>query len=80
MLDAFEPGDDAVVPTHERGIEPLCALYARAAFERAALPILHGSGAVRDVLAGLNVKTVALGADRFANINTHADWARAFAS
>jgi molybdopterin-guanine dinucleotide biosynthesis protein A len=80
LLDAFEDGDDAVVPAHAGGIEPLCALYDRRTFERAALPVLHGSAAVRDVLAGLRVRTLALDPKRFANINTHADWARAFAS
>lgn len=81
LRDAYDPAVDAVVPAHERGIEPLCALYDRAAFERVALPVLiDGTAAVRDALARLRVATVALPAHRFANINTLADWARAFAS
>jgi len=78
---AYDEGVEAVVPVHERGIEPLCALYDRAAFERAGMPVLAaGTGAVRDVLAALRVATVAMPSHRFANVNTHADWARAFAS
>ena len=80
LCDAFDATADAVVPSHERGIEPLCALYDRAAFERVALPVLvDGTAAVRDALAQLRVRTVDMPAHLFANINTHADWARAFA-
>ncbi|HEY8321915.1 MAG TPA: molybdenum cofactor guanylyltransferase [Candidatus Baltobacteraceae bacterium] len=80
LREAFHPDVDAVVPVHERGVEPLCALYDRAAFERAGLPVLtRGTGAVRDALAGLRVATLAVPSHRFANVNTHADWARAFA-
>ena len=81
LRDAYDPTVDAVVPSHERGIEPLCALYDRTAFERAGLPILvDGTAAVRDALARLRVRTLALPAHLFANINTRADWARALAS
>lgn len=81
LIAARADGDEAVVPEHERRREPLCALYERAAFERAALPVLRGgSAAVRDVLAALRVRTVAMPAGLFTNINTRADWARAFAS
>jgi len=80
LRQAYRPDVDAVVPVHEGGVEPLCALYDRAAFERAGLPVLtRGTGAVRDALGGLRVATLALPSRRFANINTHADWARAFA-
>ena len=81
LREVYEADIDAVVPAHERGIEPLCALYDRVAFERVALPVLtDGSAAVRDALAQLRVRTVDMPAHLFANINTHADWARAFAS
>ena len=81
LRDAYDPSVDAVVPSHEHGIGPLCALYDRVAFERVALPVLtDGTAAVRDALARLRVRTVAMPVHRFANINTHADWARAFAS
>lgn len=81
LCDAYDAAAEAVVPSHERGIEPLCALYDRAAFERVALPVLtRGTAAVRDALAQLRVRTVDMPAHLFANINTHADWASAFAS
>jgi len=79
LLAAREPGDEAVVPEHERGIEPLCALYEIAAFARSAPDVLRESGAVRDVLARLRVRRVAMAADRFLNINSPADWDRAVA-
>lgn len=81
LIEACEVGDDAVVPEHEGGIEPLCALYDRIAFEPVALAELRaGRAAVRDALSHLHVRAVPLPGRRFANINSHADWARAFVS
>jgi molybdopterin-guanine dinucleotide biosynthesis protein A len=69
-------GDEAVVPRHAAGIEPLAALYDRHAFLREGLPLLvAGTGAgVRDVIARLNTRFVPFAdAAPFANVNTPAD-------
>jgi molybdopterin-guanine dinucleotide biosynthesis protein A len=74
----LEPGDEAVVPQHGEAIEPLAALYDRAAFIRAGLPILEsGRGALRLVIAELAARFVTIDDDGrlFANVNTPADYA-----
>ncbi len=78
LLAVYLALDDAVVPEHRYGVEPLCALYDRAAVLRVAPPILRTSGAVRDVLAGMNVRYVGMEPERFANVNTPDDWNREF--
>jgi molybdopterin-guanine dinucleotide biosynthesis protein A len=71
------PGDEAIVPRHRGGIEPLAAIYDRAAFVRAGLPQLAGKGALRLVIDALATRYVAVDDDPrlFANINTPADYA-----
>ena len=72
------PGDEAVVPRHARGIEPLAAIYDRSAFLRAGTPLLFsGQGALRLVLDALAAKYIDVQAEEheFANINTPADYA-----
>lgn len=69
----WEPGVQAVVPVNGEGrLEPLCALYERAAFLTAAGPILReNSGGVAAVVEGLSAKRVRLSDERvFANVNT----------
>lgn len=73
---AWEPGLQAVVPENARGLlEPLCALYDRAAFLAAALQVLQkSSGGVRAVVELLNHKRLRLTNERaFSNVNTPSD-------
>jgi len=76
----IEPGDEAVVPRRLRDgepqIEPLAALYLRAAFLREGLPVLSGgNGALRLVIERLRTRFVDVGDERiFANVNTPADY------
>jgi molybdopterin-guanine dinucleotide biosynthesis protein A len=76
----IEPGDEAIVPRRLRDgqthVEPLAALYARAAFLREGLPVLvSGNGALRMVIERLNARYVDVADERvFANVNTPADY------
>jgi molybdopterin-guanine dinucleotide biosynthesis protein A len=75
----IRPGDQAVVPRHTGGIEPLAAIYERTAFLRAGLKVLQsGQGALRLVIDALRTNYVDVGDDDaaslFANINTAADY------
>ncbi|MDQ2991913.1 MAG: molybdenum cofactor guanylyltransferase [Candidatus Eremiobacteraeota bacterium] len=74
LLEHYSRGDDAVVPKHLDGVEPLCALYDRISLLRNAPLVLSMSGAVRDLLAGMEVRFVPMETARFANINTRDDW------
>lgn len=69
-------GDEAVVPRHPDGIEPLAAIYDRAAFIREGVPVLHdGKGALRMVIDRLHVRYVPVDdVSVFANVNTPADY------
>jgi molybdopterin-guanine dinucleotide biosynthesis protein A len=72
----WEAGVDAVVPINAQGIlEPLCALYRRAALLEAARAVLaQGSGGVAAAVERLHAKRVRLSNERaFANVNTAAD-------
>ena len=73
----LQPGDEAVVPWHDGRLEPLAALYDRAAFLDAGLPLLFGGdGTLRSVVERLRTRYVTIADDRvFANINTAADYA-----
>jgi molybdopterin-guanine dinucleotide biosynthesis protein A len=73
---AWEPGIQAVVPVNGSGrLEPLCALYERAALLHAAGTILaEGSGGVASAVERLHTKRVRLSNERvFANVNTADD-------
>jgi molybdopterin-guanine dinucleotide biosynthesis protein A len=81
LRSAWVEGDEAVVPVHAGGIEPLAALYDRRALLREGLPImLEGNAAVHAVVARLRVRTVAMDSTFFTNLNTPEDWHRIFAS
>jgi len=78
-LESARAGDDeAVVPKHgERGIEPLAALYDRAAvLERGFTLLENGRAAMHDLLAALRVRYVPVASARFVNVNTPADLER----
>lgn len=76
LATAWEPGLQAVVPVNAGGhLEPLCALYDRAALLAAAREVLaQGSGGVAAAVERLHAKRVRLSNERvFANVNTAAD-------
>jgi molybdopterin-guanine dinucleotide biosynthesis protein A len=73
LMGAWQPGDEAVVPTHGEHLEPLAALYDRAALEREGPDVLHGDRSMHALLAKLNVRRIQMPADVFLNINTPAD-------
>jgi molybdenum cofactor guanylyltransferase len=80
LLAHIQPGDEAVVPRHLRDgqplIEPLAALYERAAFMREGLPVLSGGDAsLRAVIEHLKTRFVDIEDERmFANVNTRDDY------
>jgi molybdopterin-guanine dinucleotide biosynthesis protein A len=85
LARAYEPGDEALVPSHlaratqetASAIEPLAALYDRLAFLREGVPILRrGRGALHLVIAALRTRYVPIDDARiFTNVNTPADFA-----
>ena len=77
LANAWEPGDEAAVPEHGGLLEPLAALYDRAAFMREGWKAMAGRAyALHRVLEGLQTRKVRLPHGFFANINTPADLAR----
>lgn len=73
---AWESGIQAVVPVNARGfLEPLCALYERAAMLAAAQFVFEqGSGGVAAAVERLRARRVRLSNERvFANVNTADD-------
>lgn len=77
LASQWRVGDEAVVPRHGANIEPLAALYDRAAFVRHGVPILlNGNAALRTVVDRLNTRFVTIeDTSIFANVNTPADYA-----
>ena len=78
LAQHYQDGDEAVIPTHHDGIEPLAAIYDRLAFIREGTPILlAGNGALRLVIEKLAHRFVTFDDPaHFANVNTPADYAR----
>jgi molybdopterin-guanine dinucleotide biosynthesis protein A len=75
----WRSGDEAVVPRHERGIEPLAALYARAALLREGRMLRRlGRCAMHDLLERIATRFVTVDGQYFHNVNTPADVAAAF--
>jgi molybdopterin-guanine dinucleotide biosynthesis protein A len=70
------PGDQAVVPQHTRGIEPLAAIYDREAFIHEGAELLReGKGSLRGVIDRLQTRFVSLEQEPiFANVNTPEDY------
>ncbi len=79
LLEAWDGSCDAVVPAHgdPRRLEPLAALYDRAALLRAGSAELRaGRRSLHGVLARLRVRHLAFeSSDVFLNVNTPADYA-----
>ncbi len=69
---AWQPGDEAVVPEHAGGIEPLAALYDRTAALREGFE-LRGKGAMRDLIERLAARFVSCDAQSFHNVNEIGD-------
>ena len=83
LARARQTGDEAVVPTWEAGgtwqLEPLAALYDRAAFLREAPEVLHaGDGSVLAAIERLSTRFVTIDrvtARTLRSVNTPADYA-----
>lgn len=76
LAAAWQPGIEAVVPVNRaQRLEPLCALYDRAALLEAARTVLAGgSGGVAAAVERLKARRVRLSNERvFANVNTASD-------
>ncbi len=80
LRSAWRDGDEAVIPEHDGGIEPLAALYDRRALLREGLPVLlEGNAAVRGVVERLRARRLPMSCSLFANLNSPEDWSDAFA-
>lgn len=77
LAAAWRPGDEAVVPQHPGGIEPLAALYGGNALRHAAQSFSADCRAMRDLLAALRVRYTTMDARYFTNVNTLEDLQRA---
>jgi molybdenum cofactor guanylyltransferase len=76
LLAAARDEDEAIVPEHDGFIEPLAALYDRAAVLREAPQLLRDNElSMRALLDRLKVRRVALEPEHFVNINHPEDLA-----
>jgi molybdopterin-guanine dinucleotide biosynthesis protein A len=77
LAGAWQPGDEAVVPRHDDRIEPLAALYLRAAVLREVGALLaSGNEAMGALISRIGVRFVTLSQAYFVNVNTPADLRR----
>lgn len=77
LNDAWQPGDEAVVPRHGSHLEPLAALYSRRALLREAEVLLaQGRDAMHALVERLHARTIDVPAATFANVNARADLGR----
>lgn len=71
---AWQEGDEAVIPVSDSGIEPLGALYDRAAALRTGFELRNTCKAgMRDLIAKLTARFVPCGAPYFHNVNRPED-------
>jgi len=76
LIEATEAGGDCLVPTSGGRLEPLCAVYHRAALPLIREAIEDNRRKVTDALAGLHIVRRAVSqAVWFENLNTPEDWA-----
>jgi molybdenum cofactor guanylyltransferase len=74
---AWQSGDEAVVPEHDGRIEPLAALYARAAVLREGSALVEqGNAAMHSLVERIAARFVPMRAEYFHNVNTAADLPR----
>lgn len=77
LLAAWQDGDEAAVPEHDGRLEPLAALYDRDALVREGWEAMRGTDAsMHAALGRMRVRSVALDASFFLNVNTADDAAR----
>ncbi len=69
-------GDEAVVPRHDGGIEPLAALYDRRAVLRESAAATSAGASMHALIQRLRVRYVPTPQRYFANVNTPDDLAR----
>ncbi|MBV8196679.1 MAG: molybdenum cofactor guanylyltransferase [Candidatus Eremiobacteraeota bacterium] len=76
IVQAWQPGDDGVVPVHDASIEPLAAIYRRRAI-LAAWPGLRRDGlrSMHALVERLATRFVPLPARYFVNVNRPSDLA-----
>jgi molybdopterin-guanine dinucleotide biosynthesis protein A len=78
LAAAWQPGDEAVVPRHHDRIEPLAALYLRAAVRRETGALLaQGNAAMGALVERIQTRFVTVSESYFANVNTPEDLRRA---
>jgi molybdenum cofactor guanylyltransferase len=76
IAESRKDGDDAVVPRHAGGIEPLAALYERAAVLRASAALRRdGCTAMHDLVERISTRFVLADAFCFYNVNRPGDLA-----
>ena len=74
LAAAWEDGDEAVVPSDDAGIEPLAALYDRAAALHYGFELRHRTTAgMRDLIARLATRFVRFKTEHFLNVNRPED-------
>ena len=77
LTAAWQPGDEAVIPQHDAGIEPLVALYSRDAVAREAPQLLAQANASMHALLGrMRARFVRVAGSYFTNVNAPADAVR----
>lgn len=76
LAGSWHDGDEALVPRHAGGVEPLAALYARRAILREATGLRRsGKSAMRDLLQSVAARFVPIDAAYFRNVNFAEDLA-----
>jgi molybdenum cofactor guanylyltransferase len=71
---AWMPGDDAVVPRHEGGLEPLVALYARSAILQESFTLFgEPRASMHDLIERIGTRFLDVEPQHFANVNTPED-------
>jgi molybdopterin-guanine dinucleotide biosynthesis protein A len=74
LTAAWQPGDEAAVPQHAGGVEPLAALYERSALLREGAKLRRtGRAAMWELLESLRVRFVPIDDRYFRNVNSVAD-------
>jgi molybdopterin-guanine dinucleotide biosynthesis protein A len=76
IAQAWLPGDDAVVPRHGGQLEPLVAVYARAAILQESFTLFgEPRSSMHDLIERIGTRFIDVEPEYFANVNTPADLA-----